>query len=294
MAPVRYVTLARSGTHKSAMKGTALIVTAIPALPSQVVAGARKHARCCEEARSAAWWRFACRPLHAVAHPDVTQFCRPPKHFRASSQPAAAPSVLKITSAAAVVRPGMTSCSSSIPIERTNPAATVRRKGQPKNQSTAEGRAKRATLPTTLTGLSCCSVQGASATWFGAEVGRRVTPRMSASAATRAARCRCLLTRRVLHAQLSERGRNTRAACGRRRRATARQWLALVGFSASEHWHMGRELCLAVEAGAEGKAEPRLRRGRYRQARRQIRRRSEEPRSEQRPLAWASVLTPEA
>ena len=72
--------------------------------------------------------------------------------------------MLKSTSAVAVVRPGIASCSSSIPSERTNPATTVRRRDQPKDQSTAEGRAKRATLPTRLAALSCCVVQGASST----------------------------------------------------------------------------------------------------------------------------------
>lgn len=119
-------------------------------------------------------------------------------HLRASSHPAAAPSVLQSTSVVAVVRPGMASCNSSIPSERNSPVTTVRRRDQPKDQRTAAGRANRTTLPTTLTGLSCCVDQGASSTRFGVEVGRRVTTRTSASDAASAARCGSLLTRGVL------------------------------------------------------------------------------------------------
>ena len=91
--------------------------------------------------------------------------------------------VLQNTSAVAVVRPGTASCSSSSPRERANPVTTVRRRGQPRDHSTAEGRAKRATLPTTSTGSSC---QGAMSTRFGPAAGRRVAPKTSASEAASA------------------------------------------------------------------------------------------------------------
>ena len=131
-------------------------------------------------------------------------------HLRASSHPAAAPRVLQSTSVVAVVRPGMASCKSSIPSERNSPVTTVRRRDQPKDQRTTAGKANRAILPTTLTGLSCCVDQGASSTRFGVEVGRRVTTKTSASDAASAAHCGSLLTRSVLpgrgHAGMREVG----------------------------------------------------------------------------------------
>ena len=61
--------------------------------------------------------------------------------------------MLQTTSTVAVVRPGMASCSSSIPSETTNPATTVRRRGQPKDQRTADRQGKESDIADDVVGI---------------------------------------------------------------------------------------------------------------------------------------------
>jgi len=99
------------------------------------------------------------------------------------AQPAAAPSVLKITSSTEVVRPCTASCVNSIETENANPAATATASFRRCRQSAAPKGRKRSRFPTTPTKVM--SLNGRSLSWFGASCGHKVTNRISTTAASK-------------------------------------------------------------------------------------------------------------